>query len=77
MTYLDYLTDYNKNTLLTRKEVANILMVKESMIDLWQTKNPSPLPAVMGEESPKFRFGDLLDFIERQNVNTADVENNN
>lgn len=66
-----YYEDYNKDTLLTRKEVANILLISESILDLWKAQHDFDLPPVMVRGLIHYRYGDLLTFIEKRKPNCA------
>ncbi|MBY0292734.1 MAG: helix-turn-helix domain-containing protein [Alphaproteobacteria bacterium] len=65
----------NKNRLLTRKEAAAFLGVKEITLALWKSTKRYNLPVVKVGSLAKYRYGDLLAFVERQTVNKSDVTN--
>lgn len=59
----------NKNSLLTRKEAADFLGVKEITLAIWKSTKRHSLPVVKVGRLAKYRYGDLLEFVERQTVN--------
>ncbi len=65
----------NKNQLLSRQEAAKFLGVKVITLAVWQSTKRHSLPVVKVGRLAKYRYGDLLDFIERQTVNKS--ANNN
>jgi len=67
----------NRNHLLTRKEAAKYLGVSEITLGLWKSTKRYNLPVVKMGRLAKYRYGDLLDFVERRTVNKADVANDN
>lgn len=60
---------FNKYRLLTRKEAANFLGVKESTLAIWKSTKRHSLPVVKMGRLAKYRYGDLLEFVDRQTVN--------
>lgn len=60
---------YNENSLLTRKEAAAFLGCKEMTLALWKSTNRYKLPVVKVGGLAKYRYGDLLEFINRRTVN--------
>ncbi len=67
----------NRDQLLTRKEAAKYLGVSEITLGLWKSTNRYNLPVVKVGRLAKYRYGDLLDFIDRRTVNKEDVANDN
>ena len=63
---LDKLT---KNRLLSRKEAAEYLGVKEVTLAIWKSAQRHPIPVVKVGRLAKYRFGDLLEFVEKRTVN--------
>ncbi len=55
--------------LLTRKEAAQMLGVKEMTLAIWKTNNRYNLPVVKVGRLAKYRYKDLLDFIDKRTVN--------
>ena len=67
----------DRNHLLTRKEAAKYLGVKEITLALWKSTKRYNLPVVMMGRLAKYRYGDLLEFVEKRTVNKPDVANDN
>lgn len=68
----------NSNRLLTRKEAAAFLGVKEITLATWKSNNRYSVPCVKVGRLAKYRYSDLLQFIERRTVNKpSEVANNN
>ncbi len=65
----------DKNRLLTRKEAAAYLGVKELILALWKSTKRYDLPVVKIGRLAKYRYGDLLDFIEMRTVNKPNEVN--
>ena len=63
------MTDYNPNRLLTRKEAANFLGVKEITLAIWKSSKRYDIPVVKVGRLAKYRYSDLLEFVERRTVN--------
>lgn len=59
--------DYER--LLTRKEAAKLLGVKEMTLAIWKTNNRYNLPVVKVGRLAKYRYSDLMAFIEKRTVN--------
>lgn len=59
--------DYER--LLTRKEAAKLLGVKEMTLAIWKTNNRYNLPVVKVGRLAKYRYSDLIAFIEKRTVN--------
>ncbi|MBM3633365.1 MAG: helix-turn-helix domain-containing protein [Alphaproteobacteria bacterium] len=66
--------DWNQHRLLSRKEAAEFLGVKEITLAIWQSSRRYKLPVVKVGRLVKYRFGDLLDFVERRTVNQSTPE---
>lgn len=71
------LNKFHENSLLTRKEAADFLGVSEITLGLWQSTKRYSLPVVKVGRLAKYRYGDLLEFVERRTVNKPDAANNN
>lgn len=67
----NYYEEYNKDILLTRKEVATILLISESILDLWEAQHDFELPPIMVRGLIHYRYGDLLTFIEKRKLHCA------
>ena len=67
----------HENSLLTRKEAANFLGVSEITLALWKSTKRYSLPVVKVGRLAKYRYGDLLEFVERRTVNKPDAANDN
>lgn len=61
--------DLNKHRLLSRKEAAEFLGVKIITLAIWESTKRYNLPVVKVGRLVRYRFGDLLDFVERRTVN--------
>jgi hypothetical protein len=68
------MNQYQKDSLLTRKEAANFLGVKEITLVLWKSTNRYKLPVVKVGGLAKYRYSDLLEFINRRTVNKPSNE---
>ena len=60
---------FNKDSLLTRKQAAEFLGCKEITLASWKSTNRYKLPVVKVGGLAKYRYGDLLEFINRRTVN--------
>lgn len=69
--------EFNKNRLLTRKEAADYLGVKEITLACWKSTKRYSIPVVMVGRLARYRFGDLLEFVEKRTVNKPDAANDN
>lgn len=67
----------NEDSLLTRQEAADYLGVKEITLALWKSTNRYKLPVVKVGRLAKYRYGDLLKFVEKRTVNKPDASNDN
>ena len=67
----------NEDNLLTRKEAADFLGCKEITLATWKSANRYNLPVVKVGRLAKYRYSDLLQFIERRTVNRLDEMNDN
>jgi hypothetical protein len=63
---------YQADSLLTRREAASFLGVKEITLAYWKSTNRYKLPVVKVGGLAKYRYRDLLEFIERRTVNKPD-----
>lgn len=61
---------HNTDPLLSRKEAAKFLGVKEVTLAIWKSTNRYNLPVVKVGRLARYRYSDLLNFIERRTVNT-------
>lgn len=69
------MNQYNENSLLTRKEAAEFLGCKEITLALWKSTNRYNLPVVKVGRLAKYRYGHLLEFVQRQTVNKPANDN--
>jgi len=60
---------YNTNYLLSRKEAAEFLGVKEITLAVWKCTKRYNLPVVKVGRLVRYRHSDLMDFINRRTVN--------
>ena len=65
----------NEENLLTRKEAADFLGCKEITLATWKSTNRYNLPVVKVGRLVKYRYSDLLKFIDRRTVNRLDEMN--
>ena len=63
------MNEISKDRLLTRKEAADYLGVKEITLAIWKSTQRYPIPVVKVGRLAKYRFGDLLKFVEKRTVN--------
>lgn len=61
--------DYHPNRLLSRKEAAEFLGVTEMTLAIWKSTKRYPIPCVKVGRLAKYRYGDLLEFVESRTVN--------
>jgi excisionase family DNA binding protein len=54
--------------LLSRKEAAELLGVKVDTLAVWQSTQRYHIPVVKVGRLARYRYSDLLDFIERRTV---------
>lgn len=66
---LDMMDQYNPNELLSRKEAAKLLGVKEITLAVWKSTKRYDLPVVKVGRLVRYRRSDLMDFINRRTVN--------
>ena len=66
---------FNKNSLLTRLEAAEFLGISPITLALWKSTKRYNLPVVMVGRLPKYRYSDLLEFIEARTVNKPNAVN--
>lgn len=59
----------NPNRLLNRQEAAAFLGVKEDTLAVWRSTRKYDIPVVKVGRLVRYRFSDLLDFIDRRTVN--------
>ena len=69
------MNELNKERLLSRKEAADYLGVKEVTLAIWKSTKRYPIPVVKVGRLARYRFGDLLEFVEKRTVNKA-IDNN-
>ncbi len=62
------MNDPNHHRLLSRKEAAEFLGVKEGTLAIWKTTKRYKIPCVKVGRLAKYRYGDLLEFVARQTV---------
>ena len=65
------ITDPNSKSyrLLNRKEAAEILGVKVDTLAVWKSTRRYNIPVVKVGRLARYRYSDLLEFIERRTVN--------
>ena len=63
------MSELYKERLLNRKEAAQLLGVKEMTLAVWKTNNRYHLPVVKVGRLAKYRYSDLMAFIEKRTVN--------
>ena len=61
--------NWNQHRLLSRKEAADFLGVKEITLAIWQSSRRYKLPVVKVGRLVKYRIEDLLEFVEQRTVN--------
>ena len=61
----------NPNRLLNRKQAAEFLGVSEMTLAIWKSTNRYQVPCVKVGRLAKYRYNDLLDFVERRTVNKS------
>lgn len=71
------MNEHNENNLLTRKEAADFLGCKEITLATWKSVNRYSLPVVKVGRLAKYRYSDLIKFIDRRTVNKPDAMNDN
>lgn len=71
------MNERNENNLLTRKEAADFLGCNEITLATWKSTNRYNLPVVKVGRLAKYRYNDLLKFIDRRTVNGLDTMNDN
>ena len=71
------MNESKEEKLLTRKEAAKFLGVKEITLATWKSVNRYNLPVVKVGRLAKYRYSDLLKFIDRRTVNRPDAVNDN
>ncbi len=64
------MTEYTQQRLLTRKEAAEFLNIKEETLAVWKCTHKYNLPVVKVGRLCRYRKEDLLNFIERRTVCT-------
>ena len=63
------MNDLNHHRLLSRGEAAEFLGVKKITLAVWKSTQRYPLPTVKVGRLVKYRFSDLLKFVENRTVN--------
>ncbi|MBX9804317.1 MAG: helix-turn-helix domain-containing protein [Alphaproteobacteria bacterium] len=66
--------EWNEHRLLSRKEAAEFLGVKEITLAIWQSTQRHKIPIVKVGRLVKYKFPDLLEFIERCTINQSTLE---
>lgn len=61
----------NPDRLLNRKKAAEYLGVSEMTLAIWKSTNRYQVPCVKVGRLAKYRYSDLLKFVERRTVNQA------
>lgn len=59
----------NHSRLLNRQEAAAFLGVKEDTLAVWLSTKKYDIPVVKVGRLVRYRFSDLLDFIDRRTIN--------
>ena len=60
--------DQSNDKLLSRKEAAEMLGVKDTTLATWHTTNRYPLPVIKVGKLAKYRISDINRFLERRAV---------
>jgi excisionase family DNA binding protein len=68
------MVDLGNNRLLSRKEAAEFLGVKVITLAIWKSTQRHNIPVVKVGRLVRYRFGDLLDFVERRTINEPTTE---
>lgn len=63
---------FTKDSLLTRKQAAEFLGCKEITLASWKSTNRYNLPVVKVGRLAKYKYGELLRFIDRRTVNKSE-----
>lgn len=66
--------EYNPNHLLSRKEAADFLGVKEITLAIWKSTQRYEVPVVKVGRLVRYRFSDLLAFVEKRTLHKIDGE---
>ena len=69
--------NYDSNRMLSRKEAAEFLGVSEVTLAIWKSTKRYSLPVVKVGRLARYRFSDLLDFIDRRTVNRPPFQESN
>ena len=64
--------EYNPNHLLNRKEAADFLGVKEITLAVWKSTQRYEIPVVKVGRLVRYRFSDLLAFVEKRTLYKID-----
>jgi hypothetical protein len=67
---MDHLSN---DRLLSRKEAAIFLGIKENTLAIWKTTKRYDIPCVKVGRLAKYRYGDLLEFVERRTTDKPGV----
>jgi len=59
----------NPDRLLTRKKAAEYLGVSEMTLAIWKSTNRYQVPCVKVGRLAKYRYSDLIKFVDRRTVN--------
>ncbi len=62
------MSQYTPDSLLNRKEAAEFLGVVPHTLEVWATTKRYPLPYVRIGRLVKYRYSDLLAFVERNTI---------
>jgi len=63
------MNDLNQYRLLSRKEAAEFLGIKVVTLAIWKSTKRYNIPVVKVGRLVRYRFSDLLDFVERRTIN--------
>lgn len=66
--------EWNQHSLLSRKEAAEFLGVKVITLAIWKSTHRYNIPVVKVGRLVRYRFADLLEFIEKRTVNQPTTE---
>ena len=66
--------EWNHHSLLSRKEAAEFLGVKEITLAVWQSTRRYNVPVVKVGRLVRYRFGDLLEFVQKRTINPSTKE---
>ena len=68
------MNNYTSERLLSRREAAHFLGLSEMTLAIWKSTKCYELPCVKMGGRAKYRYSDLLTFIDRRTVNKPQEE---